>query len=136
MGRRGTKPTPTAILKLRGSWRAETRDGEPQPEITLPDPPAWLPDKAREHWQDLGQQLVGVGVMSNVHATALATLCQSLADYIETIPMGVGDARFKAFDRLMKALCQFGMTPSSITAVRANTQTDKKTTFPRLKIAR
>jgi P27 family predicted phage terminase small subunit len=42
MGARGPAPTPTAILDIRGSWRAKTRAGEPQPQRGAPTAPRSL----------------------------------------------------------------------------------------------
>ena len=76
MGRRGPAPTPTAMLKLRGSWRAKTREGEPQPPPGRPKCPQWLDDDAKKVWRQLVPQLDEMGVLTKVDANALARYCR------------------------------------------------------------
>ncbi len=51
MGARGPAPTPTNILRLRGSWRADANKGEPQPPRGAPPCPRDLPKKAKAVWK-------------------------------------------------------------------------------------
>lgn len=133
----GPPKTPTQTLRLRGSWRADTRDGEPEVEPSLPDCPAWADEKAREYWDQISVHLYNLGVMSDVHSTALVMLVDSIALYVEakqamhgaglTIETDKGNViqhplvgvRNKAWEQVMKALREFGMTPSAISNVRA-----------------
>ena len=141
MGQRGPKPTPTALLKLRGSWRADTRQGEPRPEVGLPPPPSWLTKSALRHWPEIGDYLCGLGVMAAAHGPALAMLCENLALYIRLAKSkkhAFSDAKFKAWDRVMKSLREFGLTPSSITSIRViqPNQTPAEADRPRLRLAK
>lgn len=143
MGQRGPKPQPTAFLSARGSREPQRRAGEPQPEVALPACPEWLPERVRDKWDEIGGELVKLGVMTTVDSLALAMLCEALADYFEFSDAmeksgavacsekgGVyqhpnASLRSNAWMRLMKALREFGMTPSSRTAVRAVKQPAK-----------
>lgn len=79
MGKRGPKPTPTAILKARGSWRAKAREHEPQPGRGVPRMPPWMMPEAKRIWQRLAPQLAAMGVLTTVDGDALTRYCQSLA---------------------------------------------------------
>lgn len=59
MGARGFPPTPTAILKLRGGWRAKEREkqGEPQPETGRPLDPPLVDDADKKAWEQIVDQL-------------------------------------------------------------------------------
>jgi P27 family predicted phage terminase small subunit len=81
MGARGQKPTPTAVLKLRGSWRAKTRKGEPQPEKKVPDCPDWISAEAKSAWEQLIPQLEQMGVLTRIDGFALTVLCQTWAEW-------------------------------------------------------
>lgn len=81
MGERGPAPTPTSVLKYRGSWRAKEREkaGEPTPEMGIPDPPAYLKGPALEKWNELAPQLNRMGVLAIVDAEALGRYCRTWA---------------------------------------------------------
>lgn len=83
MGRRGPPKTPTKILKMRGSWRAKTRDGEPVPEQTRPRCPVWMRLRAKRMWRRLIPQLEQMGVLGRCDRNALARYCQSWARWRE-----------------------------------------------------
>lgn len=131
MGKRGPKPTPTKTLKKRGSRRAEGRKGEPQPAPGEPIVPAWLSDDGKLCWQDHVGELSTLGIVTPRDSISYALLCQAYSDYIELLELvrkngwtavsekggeyqqpAVG-AMNKAWDRVMKACREFGMTPSA-----------------------
>ena len=72
MGAHGPSPTPTAKLRLRGSWRANTRPGEPRPKVARPRPPAWLSNDARAVFQAVARQLHAEGMVTRLDEGALA----------------------------------------------------------------
>lgn len=75
MGSRGPKPTPTAILDLRGSKRASDRpDLRVHPE--LPDPPEWLLGEALAMWHELAPMLYHAKVLTKRDRNALARYCR------------------------------------------------------------
>lgn len=138
MGRRGPAPTPTALLKARGSWRGQIRDGEPTPDATIPDPPPWLRKDASRHWGVLVKLLFGIGVMADCHSIALAAVCNALARYEKLSQQTKFNARSEcaAWDRVIKGLKEFGLTPSSITAVRVQKPEQKQSIIPTLRLAK
>lgn len=81
MGRRGPKPTPTAILEKRGSWRADAREGEPLPDplLEVPDPPDHLSDIARRIWQESAPAMVGIGTLTTDDLRSFERYCRAFA---------------------------------------------------------
>jgi len=132
---RGRQPTPTSILKLRGSWRAKTRPHEPQPPALRPACPQWLDGEARTLWKHLTPQLVELGVLTLLDRNALTryvvawtewkTCRESLAAHgsfynvysqeglllrVRTHPLAVRELQLSR--HLLELEQQFGMTPS------------------------
>ena len=81
MGRRGPKPTPTALLELRGSWRAKARDGEPTPANLdgIPPAPARLNEDAARIWTAAAPAMAATGVLTEVDLAAFERLCRTRA---------------------------------------------------------
>lgn len=145
MGLRGPKPTPTAVLKLRGSWRAGTREHEPAPDKAPVVMPQWLTPEAKREWKAVAPALRKMGVIQRSDTATLARLCEyraiwrDLRDEVKqrgTIyPMrdprtgAVSSLRtLPHFDQMLaieqalrKLEEHFGLTPSS----RARTVADK-----------
>jgi P27 family predicted phage terminase small subunit len=71
MGARGPAPTPTAILRLRGSWRAKTRPGEPQAPAGAPKCPRHLNEAQRKVWRQACKALESMGLLTQVDGAAL-----------------------------------------------------------------
>lgn len=135
--KRGPKPTPTAILRQRGSWRAATRPDEPVMEAKRLTAPSWLPARAKRLFTRCAAILGEARVTTDADALALALLCNSYAlyrsacDTLEregmTVPTRDGGTRphpavrirNAAHEQLMKGLAAFGMTPAD----RARVQT-------------
>lgn len=72
MGARGPAPTHPAILRLRGSDRAERRGPVPEGDGKKPSCPSWLKPDGRKLFRSLARQLHGMGVLERVDAGALA----------------------------------------------------------------
>ena len=130
MGKRGPAPTPTHLLKLRGSWRGETNTGEPVASSAVPECPAWLDEYAREAWEWVTASLSGMGILSADDLLLIVALCGAWSDYRladETLrrdgfttkgktgvvrhPM-VG-VKAEASGRLLRLSQQFGLSPSA-----------------------
>ena len=142
MGKRGPRPTPTAILRMRGSWLAKTRGEEPMPDIVDPDcAPDWLNDDAAAEWDNVIPLIRAMRIFSAVDTGALARYCDVLARWKkasafiakngESFPIksetGVvrGFAVFpqatqyiKLGQMLGRLEAEFGMTPSSRSSVK------------------
>jgi P27 family predicted phage terminase small subunit len=80
----GPPPTPTEILKLRGSWRAKAREkqGQPQPKAGTPSMPRWLSKEAKAEWRHLLPQLRALGMLYAIDRSALAAYCQAHAELV------------------------------------------------------
>ncbi|MCC7387309.1 MAG: phage terminase small subunit P27 family [Phycisphaerales bacterium] len=79
MGRRGPRPTPSAVLKKRGSWRAGANGDEPRPERGAPRCPVWLDPEAKKLWRSVVPMLDRAGVLTMVDGQTLARYCQTWA---------------------------------------------------------
>lgn len=136
MGKRGPAKTPTETLKLRGSWRADVRKNEPQPEKGRPRCPKWLRPMAKRYWKRLVPQLDEMGILTLIDGNALARYCQVMAKWreAEEFLASHGDlypvkdeagnvVRFKQYpqvstamklaDQALRLEQQFGLTPSA-----------------------
>lgn len=141
MGRRGPPPTPSALLRLRGSWRGEyVNRNEPEPEMGIPEAPEWLDDYAKEIWAELVPQLDAMGVLATIDRYALTLLCDNWSQWRiarefvrkhgETYPVKDESGRLKYLKKFpqvsiadtcaktLKGLMQeFGLTPSARTRI-------------------
>src|SRR5580765_2397007 len=75
MGARGPAPTPTAILQLRGSWRAKTRTGEPQPQRGKPKCPKSFNREQTTTWRRLCRMLDQMNILTAVDGHQLERYC-------------------------------------------------------------
>lgn len=138
MGARGPAPTPTALNKLRGNpGKRPLPKGEPMPATAdrVPSAPRWLSEEARAEWKRLAPRLHAVGLLTDVDGTALALLCEALAQYLAAkrivdregmlLTSDKGNAyqhpaaglMTSARSELLKWMREFGMTPSARTRI-------------------
>jgi len=154
MGARGCKPTPTATLKMRGSWRGDKNKQEPKAKVCIPEPPAWLNGVGLQEWNYIAPRLEKGRVLTDWDRNALAGYCQCMADYLDalvTLQKIEGTGRMlikttngnviqnpligiknKAWGLVQKAAAEFGLTPSSrgrIEAGEGDTVVDGKAKF-------
>ena len=154
MGRRGTKPTPTNVLKLRGSWRGEINKNEPQPEAVAPEMPTTLDGMAKDCWEQLVPILSDMKVLTV--ADGIALLAETYATwrraddmikkhgdvypikdnndnvkYLQQSPY-VSIARNSA-KALKDLLCEFGLTPSARSRVQTTGDNQSKQQDERMK---
>ena len=148
MGKRGPKPTPTAVLKLRGSWRANLREGEPEMKNEDVPCPSWVRAEARQYWPDVCEMLAGMGVLNKRFIFSMGALVNTLAEYVyfeeqiteETQPIVNGmpnplyGLRSKAREALKKSCADHGLTPSSMTAIRSLKPEQEKKGIERFRI--
>lgn len=130
MGKKGPTKTPTAILKARGSWRAKTREAEPEVKepLAIP-PPAWLTnDDAVECWHRLRPLL---GWMRATDTNIFARYCETWGRYRQRCHELAGavvkdqkeslDARIaKLAELLLRMEAQIGLTPSARSGIRVD----------------
>lgn len=134
---KGRKKTPTAILKMRGSWRAKTRLGEPAPIATQLDSPEFLGPREKIIFDQMSEALFRVGVLTEIDGSALSRYAICLVRWIDAETALAGGApthieiigedekpkgyketpsymvSCKMHDQLLKLECQFGLTPAS-----------------------
>lgn len=126
---RGPPPTPTAVLKMRGSWRGDTREDEPQPEGGISECPDWLDTDARAEWDRVKALLDGSQIGSRIDSDALTLYCVAFSRWKKTEKLiaerGIEDQKDllrvanTAMAQCHKLLAEFGMTPASRTRVKA-----------------
>lgn len=74
MGARGPAPTPTAVLALRGSWRAN-RPNEPEPPKDRPPMPKHLSDAQKVIWRRVCKVLEQMRLLSIADAYLIERYC-------------------------------------------------------------
>jgi P27 family predicted phage terminase small subunit len=137
MGRRGPKKTPGAVKKQRGTYRPD-RDGGPQFSATCPEPPAWLTDDARAAWDSLAPSLADRQLLTAVDVLAFALLCEAWSDWLaarkelahygttavtdngNTYQHPIVGVANKAWQRVLTACREFGLTPSARTGLHCD----------------
>lgn len=129
MGSRGRVPTPTDILKLRGSWRAKLNPSEPQPDRGEPDRPK-LGTAQRRVWRDLVEQLASMNVLRRIDGWQLERYCRFFVRWRDTEKKLDGDSldfderewlesrSLRLHEALSKIEVQFGLTPASRSRIK------------------
>lgn len=149
MGRRGPKPTPTTVLKLRGSWWAKNRPQDDKLDQKRPACPKRFITKrktgdgesirkvAKSTWDRLAPQLHAAGLLVDGYREPFECLCDSYARYVlacskcdDLAMVDVTDKgnnvqspwiaiRNKMWEQVYKGAACFGLTPADISGVRA-----------------
>lgn len=113
MAVRGQKPKPTHLRLLSGN--AGKRPVNAQEPIYAPcttQPPDWLPEGARAHWERLASMLAQAGVLKESDRDLLATYCCLFAEYVETVRAGER-ASMSIVGQLRQLMGELGLTPSA-----------------------
>ena len=79
MGARGPQPKPAALRMLEGSRPRvayNATDGM-NPDVAIPDPPAWLNRDARKEWKRASEELFLLGCIAKIDRSKFAIYCQS-----------------------------------------------------------
>lgn len=143
----GRKPTPTAILKLRGSRHAKGREAEPAPEVKIPDCPEHLQGDAvaKAEWDRLTRELEAVGCMAELYRAPVAASAEAWSRYTNAVrqveatggevvksPSGFpiqnpwAAVRNKAITQMLQIASEFGMTAASKTRVSVVAQNNTR----------
>ena len=111
----------------------------PAPAIEIPPFPKWASANAAAYWKEIARYLFDNGLLTRLDQVALALLCEALAEYCECREIVAaaatseeGGAKYvtwtdkgniiqhpavgvmnKAWQKVVKLLIQFGMTPSA-----------------------
>src|SRR5258708_39209368 len=73
---RGRRPKPTRLKVLTGNpGKRPLNDGEPRPEVAIPDCPGELGETARPEWNRLVGELAALKMLTNFDRAALAAYC-------------------------------------------------------------
>lgn len=149
MGTRGPAPTPSAILRDRGSWRGKRNKAEPAPLKKAPLCPKWFDKDRRAVWKQVVPMLAKMGVLTVADGAALERYCDAivrwrkasalLAEKGEVFTVRGDDGKVKYIQQLpyvsivagLAALlanieAQFGMTPSARTRITVEVEQPKK----------
>jgi P27 family predicted phage terminase small subunit len=139
----GRPPKPTAVKRMKGTDRADRRNGnEPEPDALLDlTPPAHLEPDSAEVWRQVAPMLRKAHVLTVADVIALEMLCDAVADYRKTrakrgddftkitskggqmlnqlhVAMSMSGKRAEAF------MAKFGMDPVSRSRVMVDPQQD------------
>jgi P27 family predicted phage terminase small subunit len=147
----GRPPKPTKLHVVQGTYRPDRHDtNEPTPDVREPEIPSWLSAKARGHWRKIAPLLVDMGVLTTADGTALALLCDSMADYIEisrtlkaegltytaesrdgvrVVKHPLVQERNEAWKRVHRMAVEFGLTPSARRRVSASGEQNSADAF-------
>ncbi len=153
MGRRGPAPTPTEILKLRGSTLVTKRrqKSEAKGPAGKPRCPDWLDKDGKAMWRQLAPLLDAMGVLTRIDANALARYCRLwsrwrkseafLDEKGEMYPLRDEKGQVKYFQQwpqvaiahklalqLTRLEQELGMTPAARSRIRIEKKNDKPRT--------
>ena len=77
---RGRRPKPTRLKVLTGNpGKRPLNEGEPRPEVAIPDCPEELGETARREWNRLVGELAALKLLTNFDRAALAAYCGAYA---------------------------------------------------------
>lgn len=138
---RGRKPKPTQLKRLEGNpGKRILNSAEPRPPVpdAAPRAPLNLSVDARREWRRISRVLWQIGLYTEIDRTMLEMYCQAYGEWIVArrkinatggrvlrAPLGGGlytnpwvHEANGAWERLRKAISEFGMTPSTRSRVR------------------
>jgi P27 family predicted phage terminase small subunit len=142
---KGRKPTPKAILAMRGSRVRGPHKRGVDVAPGIPPAPDWMCDIARAEWDRIVPMLEASKVMSPRHQQTLAGYCDSFADMVQadaelrangtTLMDDKGRVsnhpawlrKRDARNQMLKFASEFGLTASALARVSAVEEPPNKT---------
>lgn len=134
---RGRKPLPTHLKLLTGNpGKRPLNLTEPTPPAALPDCPAHLSAPAKSEWARLTQELLALGLLTQMDRAALASYCQAYGRWVaaeEKIEQSGVLVKSKtgvpiqnpylsianrAMEQMTSIGSEFGLTPSSRSRIK------------------
>jgi P27 family predicted phage terminase small subunit len=76
---RGKIPTPIAIHRAQGTYRADRHGNTPEPKPAIPKAPAWLDKEGKKLWRYFAPRLAEVRVVTELDQQCLAIYCSAAA---------------------------------------------------------
>jgi P27 family predicted phage terminase small subunit len=119
MSIRGRKPTPTNILKLRGTYRADRHGHDiPRPDPKPPRCPGWLDDEAKRVWKQVQPELTRLGILTCLDGQILACYCLAVAELRHATESLNAEGRFITVGDRLKTHPAVGQQRSAWKAVK------------------
>lgn len=87
----GRPPTPSEILKSRGTFRADRHGDRPEVPVKKPKLPKWLTAEGKAEWNRQVKLLEKAGLIAELDRAALAVYCDTWADYVRCVWL-IGEA--------------------------------------------
>ena len=76
---KGRTPTPIAVHRAQGTYRADRHGNAPEPKPATPKAPTWLTAEAKKLWRYFAARLAAVNVLSELDQQALGIYCSAAA---------------------------------------------------------
>lgn len=134
------KTKPSHLKAVTGTTRGKATEAT-QARLSGTTPPAFVSDRARQHWPELARLLADMNVLGDGDLIALGLLCETLAEYLDARDTVARDGatyaatteagavmhrahpavaqRNDAARRVQSLLSEFGLTPSARAKVGA-----------------
>lgn len=144
----GRRPKPSALKRLQGNpGKRRLNAAEPQPG-GVPKCPPHLDREAKREWKRISQELIALGLLTNVDRASLAAYCAAFSRWAEAeknlqkfgtvikspksgFPiqnpfLGVANT---ALDQMRKFATEFGLTPASRSRLQIEPMTGQQDAF-------
>src|SRR4029453_9887755 len=131
--RPGPKPMPRALQLLRGERRpSRVNYRAPAAPLGLGPPPTHLTPDSRAVWLELAPVIEAANIGTKLDGVSFELLVDALADYRRFRAGDVKHAAFaaSAWKRCLRAMSEFGLSPSSRTSVPPHAQTGSLSRTP------
>jgi P27 family predicted phage terminase small subunit len=134
----GVPPRPKAVKLLQGVQKCRINFQEPVPPSGMPQPPKYLDTEAKREWRRVAPLLSRMGVLTQIDGPAFALYCQTHSQWVTALRHLKEDENYVCVGNNMtiyqnpwfriaqtcsaalnRILCEFGMTPSSRSRIRA-----------------